>query len=117
MLVLVDVVGADDVGMVEGGDGAGLAVEALQRGGILGLGGRQHLDGHPAAHELVFAQVDAAHAAGAEAFQHLVLADGEALPLALEELLGLEVGQQAVADQQRRPADWARQAGRGGSRS
>ena len=36
---MVDVVGADDVGMVEGGDGAGLAVEALQRGGVLGLVG------------------------------------------------------------------------------
>ena len=31
LVVLVDVVGADDVGMVEGGDGAGLAVEAFQR--------------------------------------------------------------------------------------
>ena len=40
VLVLVDVVGADDVGMVEGGDGAGFAVEALERGGVLGLGGR-----------------------------------------------------------------------------
>ena len=48
----------------------------------------------------MLAQVDAAHAAGAEAFEHLVLADGEAAPLALQELLGLEVGQQAVADQQ-----------------
>ena len=44
LLVLVDVVGADDVGVVEGGDGAGLAVEALQGGRVVGLGGRQHLD-------------------------------------------------------------------------
>ena len=97
LLVLVDVVGADDVGMVEGGDGAGLAVEAFQRGGVVGLGGGQHLDGHPAAHQLVLAEVNAAHAAGAEAFEHLVAADGEAAPLALEELLGLEVREHAVA--------------------
>ena len=48
----------------------------------------------------MFAQVDAAHAAGAEAFEHLVLADGEALPLALQDLLGLEIGEDAVADEQ-----------------
>ncbi len=45
----------------------------------------------------MLAQVDAAHAAGAEPFQHLVLADVEPPPLALEDLFGLEVGQDAVA--------------------
>ena len=40
VVVLVDVVGADDVRVVEGGDGAGLAVEALEARRVLGLGGR-----------------------------------------------------------------------------
>ena len=56
----------------------------------------------------MFAQEDLAHAAGAELLQHLVLADGEPLALALEELLGLEVGEEAVADEQRRRACRAR---------
>ncbi len=99
-LVLIDVVGADDVGMVEGGDGLRFAVEAFERGGVLGLGGRQHLDGHAAAHQLVFAEINAAHAAGAEALQHLILADVETAPLAQEELFGLKGGEQAVAHHQ-----------------
>ncbi len=102
LLVLVDVVGADDVGMIEGGDGAGFAVEAFQSGGIFGLGGGQHLDGHPAAHQLVLAQVDAAHAAGAEPLEHLVLADGEASPLPEKELLGLKQGEDPIAHELRR---------------
>ena len=100
--------------MIQGGDGAGLAVEAFQGGLILGLGRRQHLDGHAAAHEFVFAEIDAAHAAGAEALQHLVAADGEAAPLAEHDLLGLEVRQQAIADQQAgQLAGGGRQRGRG----
>ena len=63
--------------------GPGFTHEAIQRSVVGGLGGRQHLDGHTAAHQLMFAEIDAAHAAGAEAFEHLVFADGEAPPLAL----------------------------------
>src|SRR5262249_32909245 len=66
---------------------------------VLGLGGGQHLDRDPAAHELVFTQIDAAHAARAEALQNLVLADAEPAVLALKNLFGLGVGQQAVAQQ------------------
>src|SRR5207245_51531 len=58
LVVLIDVVGANDVGMVEGGDGASLAIETLQRRRIFGLGGGQHLDSDAATHQLVFAQVD-----------------------------------------------------------
>ncbi len=56
VLILVDVVGVDDVGMVDGGDGAGLAIEAAEGGLVLRLGGRQDLDCPHAAHQLVFAQ-------------------------------------------------------------
>src|SRR5262249_25563844 len=45
----------------------------------------------------VFAEVDAAHAAGADGAQDFVAAQGQTAPLALEQLLGLEGGQYAVA--------------------
>jgi hypothetical protein len=57
----------------------------------------------------VLAQVDRAGAPGAEALEDAVAAEGEALVLALEELLGLEVGHQAVADEQL--GELARRAG------
>ena len=117
VVVLVDVVGVNDVGVVHGGDGTGLPVEAFQRRRVGRLGGGQHLDRHPAAHELVLAQKHAAHAAGAEALQHLVLADGEAAPLALHELFGLEVGQEPFAHHQRCQLAWlARQCLAGAGR-
>jgi hypothetical protein len=96
VLVLVDVVGADDVRVVHGGDGAGLAVEPLEAGRVVGLGGREHLDGDPPPHHLVLAEEHLGHAPGPELLEHLVLADREPLVLALEELLGLEVGEDAV---------------------
>ena len=99
LFVLIDVVGVNDVRMIEGGNGPGFPVEALQGGIIAGLGRRQHLDGDAAAHELVFAEVDRPHAAGAELFEHFVLADREASPLALQDLLGLELREDAVADE------------------
>src|SRR5262249_6336636 len=61
-------------------------------------GGRKYLDGHTAAHQFVFTQVDATHAALAQTFEHLVLADMEALPLAKQELLGLKHSKKAIAD-------------------
>jgi hypothetical protein len=90
--------------VVEGRDGAGLAVEALQAGRIARLRRRQHLDRHPPPHQLVFAQEHLPHPAGPQLFQNLVLPDRETLPLALEELFGLEISQQSVADEQPRDA-------------
>ena len=45
-------------------------------------------------------EVDAALKAGAKTLKDLVPADGEAAPLALENLLGLEGRQQGVADEE-----------------
>jgi hypothetical protein len=47
----------------------------------------------------MLAQVDTAEPAAAKTFEDLVLADGEAAPLALEDLLGLEDRQDTVTDQ------------------
>src|SRR6266851_3899087 len=48
----------------------------------------------------MFAQVDAPHAAGTELLQYLVFANGEASPFALQELFGLEISDDPVADEQ-----------------
>src|SRR5262249_26803616 len=50
-------------------------------------------------HDAVLAQVDVAHAAGADQLQHPVFTDVEAPPLALEEAPGLERGDEAGADE------------------
>src|SRR5258706_1544028 len=70
LVVLVDVVSADDVGMIQSSDSARLAVKAFQRGRVLRLGGRQDFDGNSPPHELVFTKVNTSHAAGAHAFQN-----------------------------------------------
>src|SRR5262249_40012724 len=59
--VVVDVIGRDDVGVAQSGDGPGLAAEALQGDGVAGAGG-EHLDGHAAAHDQVLAKEDVRHA-------------------------------------------------------
>ena len=70
---LADVVDVDDVGMVEGGGRARLAVEAPQQ---LGVGaGAQHLEGDRPAQPRVPRAVDLAHAARAQAVDDLVRAD------------------------------------------
>src|SRR5581483_10903969 len=61
---------------------------------------REHLDGYAAAHDLVLAEEDVAHAAGAERSQNFVFtAEDEVPPSALEQLIGLEAGQELSADQ------------------
>src|SRR5262249_37186263 len=48
----------------------------------------------------VFTEVDRPHAAAAEAFQNAVLAQREAAPPAAQELVTLEMGQQAFGDEE-----------------
>ena len=95
--IFVDVVGTGNVRVVDRRHRAGLAVEPLECGLVLRLGHGQNLEGYPPLHQLVFAQEHLPHAANAEPFEHLVFADEEAFPTTLEQLLGLEVGQQSVA--------------------
>jgi len=86
--------------MIEGGDRLGFAVEVFEEPGVLGQGDRQDLHGHAAAQVLVLGKIDDPHASRADPLQNLVLADAEAAPLALEELLGLKVGQESFIDQE-----------------
>src|SRR5438094_4093250 len=106
LLILVDVVSVNDIGMVEGGDRPRLAVEALACRLVLGLGARQHLDGHPAPHELMLAQKDLPHPARTDPFEDLVFADRKAAPAALEDVLSLKIGQQTVPDKHTGQLGW-----------
>ena len=65
-LVLVDIVDRTDMGMVQGGGGAGLTPEPLQRLGILGKPPWQELKGDGAVEAQVPGLVDDAHAPAAE---------------------------------------------------
>ena len=98
--VLIDVVSADDVRMVEFAGGSRLTIETLQgRGIVFEFVLRQNLERHVALHENLFAEIDRAHAAGADRLQQLVLAaQQKATPFPDENLFGLEDGQQAVTD-------------------
>lgn len=71
-LVIADIVQGADVGVVEGGDGAGLALEALQGFGTAAEALREDLDGHNAIEPGVAGPVDLAHAAGAGGGNNLV---------------------------------------------
>ena len=88
------------LGWFEGGDGLGLAVEAGQGGGVVGLVGRQHLERDLPPQLEVFAEVDRPHAAGADAVEDEVLADEEFRPPAAHQVVGLERREEAVADQE-----------------
>src|SRR5262249_37852904 len=89
-----------DVGMVETGDRLGLAIEAGEGGGILGLGDRQNLERDAPAHEHVLAEIDGAHAAGAEPLEQAIFAaDDKAAPAAGEQFLRLERGEKAFLDE------------------
>ena len=115
LVVLIDVISANDVGMIQSRDGAGFPIETFERRRVLGFSGGQDLDGGATAHELVLAQIDTAHAALAKALHHFVLADREAPPAALKKLFGLEMGENAIADQN--AGQLARFLGRGAGRA
>ena len=61
-----------DVGVVEGGDRLGLALEALAALLVLGEGGGEDLDGDAAVEAGVLPPPDLAHSAGADRRQELV---------------------------------------------
>ena len=73
----------DHVGVVDAGDGLGLAAEPLQGGAVGGEVGPQHLEGDVPFEGELLGQVDLAHAAGAEAAQHLEVAEATTGEVAL----------------------------------
>ena len=64
--MLADVVDAEDIGMIERGDGAGFLLETPQAVGIGGEGGGQNLDGDVASQALIAGAVNFAHSASSD---------------------------------------------------
>jgi len=99
LIFVVEIERAYDVRMIEPGDGAGFAVEAFERSGIFRERERQHLEGDPASHRQVFAQVNRPHAARAEPFEQAIFfGDNKSAPAATQQLLGLEPRQLTALD-------------------
>ena len=96
--LVVHVVRPDDVAVVQRGGGPGLAVEAGQIRRVFHAALGQHLDRHPPLHQHVFGQIDAAHPAGAQQAQQLVLAQEEALVAPFQQPIGLPAGEQTGLD-------------------
>jgi hypothetical protein len=76
VLMLLDGVDGADAGMVQGAGGAGLALEALQGGGVAGQVGGQELEGHAAVQPNVLGLIHHAHATGTELAEDAVVRDG-----------------------------------------
>src|SRR5262249_32178269 len=105
--IVVDVVCPHDIPMIQRCNGPCLAVEAFENDVVSDLLVWQHFQRDSATHENVFAQIDAAHAAGAEVFQQLELsADDEIAPLTLENQTGLQMRENSVADHCLREELW-----------
>lgn len=102
VLILVDVIGMDNIRVIQRRHGPRLAVEALEGRRVLGHRGGQDLNRHAPAHQPMLAQVHQPHAAGAEAVEDLVFADDEPPPLALQQSARLERRQDPVSRQQPR---------------
>jgi hypothetical protein len=74
-LVPVDIVKRADVGMVQGGDGARLSLEALHRGAVSRQRFRQKLHRHRAAQAGIFGLIDDTHPAAAQHGDDPVMGD------------------------------------------
>ena len=101
---LADVVDADDVGMVQGGGGAALAVEPLQGADVLDLVRREDLQRDLPLQTRMLREVDRAHAALAERAEQAVRPQEEAAMASRLEML------EVVARQQPRREEGVRRA-------
>ena len=70
-VVLAEVMDAENIGMIERGDGAGFLLETAQAIGIGGEGGRKNFDGDIASETLIAGAVNLAHSASADGTQRV----------------------------------------------
>jgi hypothetical protein len=89
----------DDVGVVQVGRGADLALESFANVGIVKAFGADELEGNQPAEVAVAGLEDLAHAALAQPLQQDVAAQDQLLPSALEEEVGLVRGQPVAPKQ------------------
>ena len=95
----INIVGPDDVRVVQRRHRLGFAMESFQVTRVVDLLVRQHLDRTPPPHQHVFGQVHRTHPAFAQQGLQAVLAQEKALVLSLEQLVGLPFGQRLGRDQ------------------
>src|SRR5262249_29036463 len=99
-VVLVDVVRANDVGMIESGNRPCLTIEPLEAHRVGRLGCGEHLNGGSPPHDFVLAEIDASHAAGGNPFEDFVLSDGKSPPTSLEKILCLKERKDAALEEE-----------------
>ena len=95
----VEVEGAGDVRMVEPGGGLRLPLEPGQVGTLVDPLHRQHLDRHLVVQGGVLGEINAAHAAGTEQTQKLVLPQHETLVPSPPQLVDLPLGEKFAAEE------------------
>ena len=97
--VLVEVVGPDDVGVVQRGDGPRLDVEPSQQIGVRLILAGQDLDGAAAAHHLVLGQEDFAHPPLAEGPENAIAGRVESRDAFPQQHVRLPAGQDVTLHQ------------------
>ena len=82
--LMIDIVGPDDVGMIERRDGLGFTMEASEVRRVMDTLGGQYLQRTATTHQRVLGQINRTHAPFAEQRQQPVLPQEVALVLALQ---------------------------------
>ena len=73
--MLADIVDGDDMGVLEGGGGHGLALETLDEGGVVAVLGVEDLEGHIALEHRVGGPVDRRHPAPPEELLDIIASE------------------------------------------
>ena len=89
VLVVVDVVHADNVGVIQRGDGFGLASKALKVAVVTEFRLRKHLDCPLVLHHHMFSEIDTAHSTGTQVAEDFVIAEKESFGLPLQNFFAL----------------------------
>src|SRR6516164_10087254 len=89
--LLGDIVGMNDIGVIQRGDGLGFAIELLDEPGLFGEVNRKNFYRHSAVQVHVLGEVNDTHASRADPLQDVVAAEPKAAPATFEQLLRLEV--------------------------
>lgn len=92
---VVDIVGSNDVWVIQGSDCFGFALEAFEVGGFPEFGFREYFHSAVVFHDDMFSEVNAAHTAGADMSEEFMFSEEEAFVFALKDFFALPAGQQA----------------------
>jgi hypothetical protein len=100
LVIVIDIMSTNDIGMIEASDGSSFTIEASQGCGVFSLLNRENFECDLAAHLDVFAEINGAHAASAQSFEKTIFAvDQKPAPFPGDQLLGLEMGEDPLFDE------------------